>query len=51
MKSNNQINVPAAKAGMEQFKQHAASEVGRTFRTATTVISPPVRQARRRPDG
>ena len=28
MKSNNQINIPEAKAGMEQFKQQAASEVG-----------------------
>ena len=28
MKSNNQINIPEAKAGMEQFKMQAASEVG-----------------------
>ena len=28
MKSNNQINVPAAKAGMALFKMQAASEVG-----------------------
>jgi small acid-soluble spore protein D (minor alpha/beta-type SASP) len=28
MKSNNQINVPQAKAAMEQFKMQAAQEVG-----------------------
>ena len=28
MKSNNKINVPEAKAGMEQFKMQAANEVG-----------------------
>ncbi len=28
MKSNNNINVPEAKAAMEQFKMEAASEVG-----------------------
>ena len=28
MKSNNQINIPEAKAGMEQFKMQAANEVG-----------------------
>ncbi len=28
MKSNNQINVPAAKEAMNQFKMQAASEVG-----------------------
>ena len=28
MKSNNQINIPEAKAGMEKFKMQAASEVG-----------------------
>ena len=28
MKSNNQINVPQAKAAMEKFKMQAASEVG-----------------------
>ena len=28
MKSNNQINIPEAKNGMEQFKMQAAQEVG-----------------------
>ena len=28
MKSNNRINVPEAKQGMDQFKMQAASEVG-----------------------
>ena len=28
MKSNNQINIPEATAGMEQFKMQAANEVG-----------------------
>lgn len=28
MKSNNQINVPEAKAAMDKFKMEAASEVG-----------------------
>jgi small acid-soluble spore protein D (minor alpha/beta-type SASP) len=28
MKSNNQINVPAAKEAMDKFKMQAASEVG-----------------------
>ena len=28
MKSNHQINIPEAKAGMEQFKLQAANEVG-----------------------
>ena len=28
MKSNNQINIPQAKAAMEQFKMQAAQEVG-----------------------
>ena len=28
MKSNNQINVPEARAAMDQFKMQAASEVG-----------------------
>ena len=28
MKSNNQINIHEAKAGMEQFKMQAANEVG-----------------------
>ena len=28
MKSDNQINVPQAKAAMEQFKMQAAQEVG-----------------------
>ena len=31
MKSNNQINVPQAKAAMEQFKMEAANEVGVTL--------------------
>ena len=28
MKNNNQINIPEAKNGMEQFKMQAAQEVG-----------------------
>ena len=32
MKSNNQINIPAAKEGMEKFKMQAASEVGVNLR-------------------
>ena len=28
MKSNNQINIPEARAAMDQFKMQAASEVG-----------------------
>lgn len=31
MAQNNRINVPEAKAAMEQFKQQAASEVGVTL--------------------
>ena len=31
MKSNNQINVPQAKAAMEQFKMQAAQDLGVLF--------------------